>query len=315
MKIDAYLELPYFEQNGHIITYLGQHPYANVEGLDLSSPAGDKFKTSEGLHVARIESFTADPNGEKILVIEPHPDDFALSASGLVLTRLAKGATCTILNVFSRTATDKFPWDGKVNLGEDDFEQLRLMESRLAVELYLGQTFHSLRLPLASLRGHHEVFGTDHNEPELVKTLGELIVEQVQNDEIDTVLFPLAIQGHKDHLLTHDAAIAARSVVGDACDFIMYEDYPYARNKLAYSSRLAKVQRLHAEELYIAVDAWVAIMANMAIIYRSQFDDINRDQMLAIMREDYRAVSAEAREACADVAGEHMQRYWRLHED
>ena len=35
------------------------------------------------------------------------------------------------------------------------------------------------------------------------------------------------------------------------------------------------------------------IIANAISAYRSQFDDINRQQMLAIIREDYRSIAQE----------------------
>jgi hypothetical protein len=68
-------------------------------------------------------------------------------------------------------------------------------------------------------------------------------------------------------------------------------------------------------EEYISVDDYLGSMADMAIIYRSQFDDINRDQMYAIMRGDFRATALETRAEEATMHAECAQRYWRVHED
>ncbi len=307
------LQLPYFSQDGSIVRYLGQYEYASLDGLDLHSPSGERFLLSEGIAVRRPDLPRASNPDDSVIVLEPHCDDLALSASGYVMDAVAQGKECQSINLFSRTAIDRFPWGDKVTLSEDKFEILRLQESRLAIEDFLGQHFSSLQLPLASKRGYAEIFADNHRDEELVQEVGEMIAAVVLQTGAHKLLSPLAVQGHIDHLVTFDVGMFVKKALGDRVELILYEDYPYSRNKTAYAARLKRVKdqyNLQAE--YIAVDAHLNAMSDMAIIYRSQFDDLNRDQMHAIMREDVRAVALEAKAGGIAVGAECVQRYWRV---
>ncbi|HET9722167.1 MAG TPA: hypothetical protein VFP32_04065 [Candidatus Saccharimonadales bacterium] len=312
------LTLPYFTQAERSIDYLGQYKYLDIDGLDLDSPVGERLLLSEGIFVrgpklAQLENLVVD--GHKTVVLEPHPDDLALSASGRLMTSIAAGGVGKIINIFSKTAIDRFPWRDKITIAEDKFEELRLLESNLAVEEFLGQEFVSMKLPLASKRGYEEIFGQTHHDDALAREIGEFIANTSLEFGADTILSPLAVQGHIDHLVTFDAAIFAKRALGDQVSLVFYEDYPYSRNKNAYRRRIGQVAGSYAlSSEYVAVDDYLNIMADMAIIYRSQFDDINRDQMLAIMREDFRAVALEAKAEDKDVGAECAQRYWRMNE-
>lgn len=310
------LQLPYFVQGEHDIKYLGQYSYLETDGLDLASQVGQRILLAEGICVKRPDLPTAtEPESHRLVVLEPHPDDLALSASGYVMNSIAAGGICRAINLFSRTATDRFPWQGKVTISEDDFESLRLQESSLAVEEFLGQQFTSLRLPLASKRGYQEIFSESHNDHELVRRVSDTLASAIVEFNADTILCPLAVQGHIDHLVTFDVGVSVKRLLGDQVELILYEDYPYTRNKNAYNRRLQKVtDRLRLTQEYVAVDNHLNSMANMAIIYRSQFDDINRDQMHAIMREDLRATALEAKAEGVDMKDECAQRYWRVYE-
>lgn len=310
------LKLPYFTQDEHDIKYLGQYSYMETDGLDLATPVGRKILMAEGIYVHRPDlPASVDLDDRRVVILEPHPDDLALSASGYVFGTIAAGGICRAINLFSRTAIDRFPWQGKVAITEDDFETLRLQEGRIAIEEFLQQQFISLRLPLASKRGYEEIFAEEHRDQELVGELSAAIAESVVEFGADTLLCPMAVQGHIDHLVTFDVGVSVRRLLGDDIDLILYEDYPYARNKNAYGGRLRRVQEeLQLAQEYVAVDAYLGAMADMAIIYRSQFDDINRDQMHAIMREDLRAVALEAKAEGFLTQAECAQRYWRAYE-
>lgn len=310
------LTLPYFVQGEHDIKYLGQHSYLETDGINLASPIGQRVLLAEGICVNELSLPTDRPSEGRILAaLEPHPDDLALSASGYAMSAIAAGGICRSMNLFSRTAIDRFPWHDKVNLTEEELEDLRLQESNLAVGDFLGQQFTSLRLPLASKRGYEEIFADTHHDQGLVRQVSDELTDTIVEDGVDTVLCPLAVQGHIDHLVTFDVGMSIKRNLGNEIDLILYEDYPYTRNKRAYSQRLQKVSdmcRLGPE--YLNVDDFLDSMADMAIIYRSQFDDINRDQMHAVMREDLRATALEARVEGAAISGECAQRYWRVYE-
>lgn len=307
------LPLPYFNQDGQSISYLGQHEYADINGLDMNSRSGKRFLLAEGICVNQPNFADAPQSGRRALVLEPHCDDMALSASGYAMEIVTSGGVCDSLNLFSKTAIEKFPWGDKVSITEEEFESLRLEESRIAIEDFLGQSFRSLRLPLASKRGYGEIFADTHRDHELVRSIGDIVIDHVQDVGAETLLCPMAIQGHIDHQVTFDVGVYTKRALENEIELVLYEDYPYARNRVAYSKRLEEIQNQHElQPEYLLVDRFLESMADMAIIYRSQFDDINRDQMLAIMREDLRAIALEARANGFETDSECAQRYWRV---
>lgn len=307
------LRMPYFSQADQSIKYLDQYEYADVSGLQMDSPSGIRFLFSEGICVATPDFPDVPKSGREILALEPHCDDLALSASGYAMEAIRSGYACNSLNLFSKTAIDRFPWGDKISITEEEFESLRLQEAQLAIEDFLGQSFRSLRLPLASKRGYEEIFADTHHDQKLVKSIGGIIIDNIQNTGVDTLLCPMAIQGHIDHQVTFDVGVYVKRALENQVELVLYEDYPYARNRTAYNKRLKEVRTEHKIQVdYLPVDTSLDSMADMAIIYRSQFDDINRDQMLAIMREDLRAVALEARAEGSTIDAECVQRYWRV---
>lgn len=306
------LQLPYFTQEAQSINYLN-HQYADITGLDLDSPSGERFLLAEGICVRKPVLPDVLSSGRKVVVLEPHCDDLALSASGYVMDAIQSGGSCQSINIFSKTAIDRFPWGDKVSITEVEFENLRLQESGIAVQNFLGQSFTSLGLPLASKRGYQEIFADSHHDIDLVRNVGNVVVSDVIDLGANVILSPLAVQGHVDHLVTFDVGMFVKEALGDQVELILYEDYPYTRNKAAYSERLKEVQNMHVlQQEYLPVDSFLSSMADMAIIYRSQFDDLNRDQMHAIMREDLRAVALEANAHGFRTEAECAQRYWRV---
>lgn len=144
------LQLPYFTKEEGCFKYLGQYTYLETEGIDSESPAGRKILLAEGIYVNKPDFPATEQEGCRTVILEPHPDDAALSASGYMMNAVGVGGVCRVINVFSKTAIDRFPCKDKVAITEEQLEDLRLEESRLAVEELLGQQFESLRLPLAA---------------------------------------------------------------------------------------------------------------------------------------------------------------------
>lgn len=211
------LSLPYFTQTEQGIDYLGQYRYINTAGLDLNSPVGQRILLSEGVRVRRppfAQTEAATLEGQRTVVLEPHPDDLALSASGYLMNSIAAGGIGKAINIFSKTSIDRFPWRDKITLSESEFEELRLRESRLAIVDFLGQEFVSMGLPLASKRGYEKIFAETHHDYELVHQIGEFVAHICLEFDADTILSPLAVQGHIDHLVTFDAAILAKLALG-----------------------------------------------------------------------------------------------------
>ena len=237
--------------------------------------------------------------GKKVLVIEPHPDDMAMSCPGTVLGYLTEGAELLVLNVFSRQDVRTFPW--KMSIGEEELERIRLEESEVAVHDYLESEFVSLRKPLALKRGFNDL-KQKIDEPALEQELGLVFYETAK--KYDVVIAPLGIGGHPDHLICHKAAL---QLPGNKLRF--YEDMTYSMNRFEFCKKVSELGDFSAE--YTDITQFLDDIANLRSIYRSQFDDINRKQFYAVTLLLGRAVADEARYLGTDLKCEYAERVWR----
>jgi LmbE family N-acetylglucosaminyl deacetylase len=132
--------------------------------------------------------------GRPVVVIEPHHDDFALSASGLFLTQ---PRPLTVITVFTRSIS-VHPSVTPTHASEDAISALRAAESCQA---------------LRPLRAAHHLLGhTDARPP--YRPYSSAVLDQVTAD-LETIvsglddaelLAPAAVTRHPDHLLVHQAA-------------------------------------------------------------------------------------------------------------
>lgn len=77
----------------------------------------------------------------EVLVIEPHPDDFVLSAMGYIQENM----NVTVLNIFSKMKIDSFTWSEHISINEKEYEDLRMLESKVAIQEVLNYDFISLK--------------------------------------------------------------------------------------------------------------------------------------------------------------------------
>ncbi|MEU8269877.1 PIG-L family deacetylase [Sphaerisporangium sp. NPDC049002] len=137
------------------------------------------------------------PAGRPVVVIEPHHDDLALSASGLFLTR---ARPLTVVTVFSRSATAHTSVHAE-HSGEEAISRLRAAESTQALRPLHGNQrllgYHDAEAPYRAYEPHI----LDRVVADLDLTLAEL------GDWHEAeLLAPAAVTRHPDHLLVHDAA-------------------------------------------------------------------------------------------------------------
>ncbi|WP_395369327.1 PIG-L deacetylase family protein [Streptomyces tubercidicus] len=135
------------------------------------------------------------PSGRPVLVIEPHHDDFALSASGRFL---ARPRPLTVVTVFTRsrsvhpTLETAYPTEAAVSA-------LRDREGAAA---------------LAPLAAKRLLLGHKDSDPPY-RLYSQDLLKQVTGELRDIVgahpgadlLAPAAVTRHPDHLLVHDAAV------------------------------------------------------------------------------------------------------------
>ncbi|WP_312870753.1 PIG-L deacetylase family protein [Streptomyces himalayensis] len=134
------------------------------------------------------------PAGRPVVVIEPHHDDFALSASGHFLTQ---PRPLTVITVFSRSATVD-PALSAHYRGEEAVSVLRAREGATALRP-LGACQHAL--------GHRDAMKPYRPyDPmrleQIIHELQTLLLEQPGAE----LLAPAAVTRHPDHVLVHEAA-------------------------------------------------------------------------------------------------------------
>jgi LmbE family N-acetylglucosaminyl deacetylase len=148
----------------------------------------------------------------KIVVVSPHLDDAALSASASIGQHDA-----TVLTVFSALPAPDLPvtsWDRLTGATSSQQRQReRIAEDEVAMAA-LGATGVHL--------GEREILYRD-GDPDLaaaVRRMAEAF------SAADAVWLPAAVGGNPDHVLAREAGLRAMRAAGRA-DVVLYADFPY----------------------------------------------------------------------------------------
>lgn len=134
------------------------------------------------------------PSGQPVVAIEPHHDDFALSASGYFL---ARPRPLTVITVFTRSKSVHpsleavYPDVGSVS-GIRDMEAAQALRPLAASRILL-----SYKDVDAPYRAH---------PPEHVETITAELAKVLESFEGAELIAPAAVTRHPDHLLVHEAA-------------------------------------------------------------------------------------------------------------
>lgn len=267
---------PFFKiNNKNELLYLGKKKLCNISKDDN---VNEYILKNEGAVFNKISKINVKKNA---LVIEPHSDDFALSALGYTLNEY----NTIVLNIFSKTSLKYFTWKDSIALSQAEYEKLRLKESIFVIEKLLNQKFISVKEKSTriSKKSYDDIKNRIKNE----------IKRQLKQNKVDTIIAPMGIGEHPDHTIVFDLLLEMLEELKEY-RIILYPEYPYARCKKSYNERLNYVcQKLSIIPIIIDVSNKVDIIVDCISGFKSQFDDINRNQMLAIVREDCRALSAE----------------------
>lgn len=271
-----YINSPFYSIKNNKLLYLDSYEICE---LPIEEKIRKRILIEEG---ALLEKKHINKQEKSVLVLEPHPDDFALSALGYVLNRY----NAIIGNIFTKTDINNFPWIRYINLTGDQYEKLRLEESILSIEKLLNQRF--ITMGEESLR-----ISKKRNEC-VRKQILAFTKKLLEENNVETLLIPMGIGNHPDHLVTHNS-IMNDKVITKNVKIILYPEYPYSRSKNSYIGRINELENCYNfKKIIINIDEdKMNIIANAISAYRSQFDDINRQQMLAIIREDYRSIAQE----------------------
>lgn len=275
-----YLMSPFYSIRNDRLLYLDK---IEICKLPKEESIRRKILQNEGvmLYKYKMDNSTKD---NSILILEPHPDDFVLSALGYIDNK----KSAIILNIFSKMNLDSFTWNEKIAITEDDYENIRVKEDKLAIEEILGQNYVSLREKSTRITDK----STDYIKDRIIENLKKMMN---QNTNIDTLMIPMGIGMHPDHILVYNAIMNNHiSQLDRKIKIILYPEFPYARCKRFYSDRLEEIQKQYKlKAITKNIENKLDYIANAISVYKSQHDDINNIQMLAIIREDCRAIAQE----------------------
>lgn len=212
--------------------------------------------------------------------VEPHYDDVAFSCGGMLAAVVRRGMPAEVLTVFTADPAPTAPLSplaeavhAEWGAGERPYEQRRREAGHMGTLLSLEQT--TLDLPEALYRMPHltsidEVMRPQHapEEDPSFAVVREALEEALGHDEALTVVVPLGVGGHLDHLLVH-AAIRALAADRPMWRVWYYEDFPYALDIPALKER---VQALGAAFRPATVDIADTLDARVRLsaVYTSQ---------------------------------------------
>ena len=310
------ITLPYYSIAAGKVRYLNQ-----ADVLDLGDSSLDTFDRAlhNPLHRRLLHDYgvivepppRAERDDKKVLFIEPHPDDLALSCGGFLIHAAAQHRV-DVLTVFTRGPLETFPWKKQLTLSECDYDSLRAQESTIAIEEFLGCNNQLLAWELAVRRDHRSPYEMpNEQDAAITSALTRELVVLLQVSNYSLIVAPLGVGAHIDHLICHEAVKSLKLLNRTA----YFEDMPYARNRLKHSQRLETVMRsTNLRSRAVDITAVVKEKAALSAIYKSQLDDFNFVELKACIVADGRAVAEECAQL-GDLSYELAERLWLARHD
>ncbi|MGO9340663.1 MAG: PIG-L deacetylase family protein [Terracidiphilus sp.] len=212
----------------------------------LGAPACEDIRRLVALGVAEV--LTPAPTGKRrrVMVIEPHMDDAALSVGGLMLQRRAE-CEFLLVTVATRSVATSYRGRNRDFFDIQTISNLRKAESEIVARMVWGRHI-PLGLVEATLRYNPQNWTLDwfqrHEQAvyaylEHAAGQGELelwtstIAKAIEDFEPEEIWMPLGIGVHVDHQLTRHACLNIlrtnpKLVEQRVCRF--FQDVPYAAN-------------------------------------------------------------------------------------
>lgn len=258
--------------------------------------------------------------GKKVLVVQPHSDDFALSCSGTILKSLEeKNIQLYLLTVFTKQNFDSSPWKNHLSMSDEAYSRLRLCEDKSLCD-YLKCDYTYFTFDDITKRNSNSMFSKKGLlKKDLLKKdkLKNILIEYINKIKPEEVYVPLGIGYHIDHLITVIAVFDM--IIEKKADFdvFFYEDYPYCNSdKVNYWFRIREVQNLVSiSPIYINITKYLFEKSILINFYKSQFIK-NR---LVLIKEDVqnyaRAISIESDHMINQEISDkpdYAERLWKL---
>ncbi len=214
-----------------------------------------------------------------VLFISPHFDDVALSCGG-TLAASPKDRTwlVTVFTAPAQTSLSPLVASLHQQWGANTGAYVQRQAEDTAVTNQLGIRscwlgFHDVIYRDASLTKIEQVFSPTLPAVDItcVDDVRDSLLELVKSHSGCTVLAPLGLGYHRDHLVVHEATRAVERIVGSDIRFFYYEDFPYVNNAGIKGIK----RRLHEIEAVLRptgvdISATLAQRIELAMLYRSQ---------------------------------------------
>jgi LmbE family N-acetylglucosaminyl deacetylase len=258
----------------------------------------------------------------RTLVICPHFDDACFSTGGFLSKKTSKEVT--VLTVYSKCSYAPNlkllkPLKRAVKFLNMNFlrgiiapyvsEERRKEDQRFCDSVSATQRF--LPFKEAPLRGSIELYSADldnANREPIYGSVFKAIENCVSLGAYDSVLCPLAVGNHVDHMIVLKAFLQMlEKDKGISAEVFFYEDLPYASAYELDSIGSLALKRTGAREpLFVDITVEMPLKQKLMDIYRSQLGNETKESILRHARRLY--MSWEKRTSATGSC----ERFWRL---
>jgi LmbE family N-acetylglucosaminyl deacetylase len=230
----------------------------------------------------------------KTLFISPHFDDACFSAGGLLSKMTSKKVV--ILTVFSRSshAPQRFwikPFSHASSvLNIDSFRQRVInyvSKERQKEDLQFCNRLNAVQnvLPFkdSEVRGYKDSFLTDRivDKDPVYDAVCQTIEKSVFSGAYDSILCPLAVGNHIDHLIVLEAFLQIVKGHRSNLSIFFYEDLPYASEyDIDFIDSLVQKRIGDSAPLFVDITNEMALKQELVGIYKSQCIEVAKPRIL-----------------------------------
>jgi LmbE family N-acetylglucosaminyl deacetylase len=256
----------------------------------LGNSADEGMRRLLALEVVEVVPPAPLGKRRRVMVIEPHMDDAALSVGGLMLQRRAE-CEFLIVTIATRSVATSYRGLDREFFDIETVSDLRKAESGIVARLLWGRHI-PLGLADATLRYYPQNWTLDwflRHKPAVNMTLqhapGPNELEQwtstlagaINDLQPEEIWMPLGIGVHTDHQLTRHAflnILRADPKLVERCVCRFFQDVPYAANYPAHTAAVVKTlgdAGARLEEERVDITAVMAEKMHLLSIYASQW--------------------------------------------
>lgn len=256
----------------------------------LGASAAESLRRLLDLEVAEVVLPAPLGKRRRVMVVEPHMDDAALSVGGVMLQRRAE-CEFLIVTMATRSVASSYRGLDREFFDIETVSGIRKAESEMVARMLWGRhiplgltdatlRYHPQNWTLDWFRRHEQAVwmclehagGQDELE-QWTSTLAKAIAD-LQPDEIWT---PLGVGTHVDHQLTRHACLNIlrnNPHLVEQCVWRFFQDVPYARNYPAHTAALVETLTgagAALEEERVDITAVMPEKLHLLSVYASQW--------------------------------------------